>query len=47
MVGQFGFECCLLAQEISSEIHYLSCLGTWLVTLSPLSAFAAFPVFVH
>jgi hypothetical protein len=26
-VGQFNFECCPLAQEISSVIHYLPCFG--------------------
>jgi hypothetical protein len=47
MVGQFGFEYCPVAQEISSEIHYLPSFERWLITLPWLSAFAACPGFVH
>jgi hypothetical protein len=46
-VGQFSFKCCPLAQEISSGIHYLPCLGRLLVALPPLSVFFVFPAFVH
>jgi hypothetical protein len=46
-VEHFSFECFLLAQQISSGIHYLSCFGDSLLPCPPLSAFTAFPVFVH
>jgi hypothetical protein len=44
--GQFSFGCCSLAQEMSSVVHYLPCFREWLIT-GPLSAFAAFPVFIY
>jgi hypothetical protein len=31
-VGQFGFGCCSLAQEMSSVICYLPCFREWLIT---------------
>jgi hypothetical protein len=45
-VGQFGFECCSLAQEISSVIHYLPYFGEWFIN-GLLSTFAAFPLFIY
>jgi hypothetical protein len=45
-VRQISFECCPLAQEISSVVHYLPCFREWLIALL-LSAFAAFPVFIY
>jgi hypothetical protein len=45
-VGQFGFGCCSLTEEMSSVIHYLPCFREWLIA-QLLSAFAAFPVFIY
>jgi hypothetical protein len=45
-LGQFGFGCCFLAQEMNSVIQYLSCFREWLI-VCPLSVFTAFPVFVY
>jgi hypothetical protein len=40
-VGQFGFGCCSLAQEMSFVILYLPCFGEWLIACL-LSAFLSF-----
>jgi hypothetical protein len=45
-VGQFGFECCSLAQEIIPVIHYQPFFGERLIA-HLLSSFAAFPVFIY
>jgi hypothetical protein len=42
-VRQFGFECCPLAQKISSIIHYLPCFGEWLIA----GLLSVFPVFIY
>jgi hypothetical protein len=39
--GQFGFECCSLAQEMSSVICYLPCFREWLI-IHLLSIFLPF-----
>jgi hypothetical protein len=44
--GQFSFECCSLAKEMSSVIHYLPCFGDWLIAC-PISVFTAFLMFVY
>jgi hypothetical protein len=42
-VGQFGFGCCSLAQEMNSVIYYLPCFGEWL-TAQLLSTFLPFQI---
>jgi hypothetical protein len=44
-VGQFGFECCPLVQEISPVIHYLPCFGGG-ISLSLFTEISALGVYI-